>query len=193
MSTRTYISHDGTELVLPGEPKMTPAKWFGRLGWRHLVGIVACLFAVFPIVYVLSASFNPSGTMMGSNQLFRTFSLDNYDRLMSATNRPYGQWYLNTTGLAIATALITVLFSALASFAFSRQRFLGRRSGLFSLMLIQMFPQLLNVIAHQPGQGLPAARHRVAHCTHVRLSGRCAGREHLPHVWLLQLGAEGAR
>ncbi len=147
MSTRTYISHDGTELVLPGEPKMTPAKWFGRLGWRHLVGIVACLFAVFPIVYVLSASFNPSGTMMGSNQLFRTFSLDNYDRLMSATNRPYGQWYLNTTGLAIATALITVLFSALASFAFSRQRFLGRRSGLFSLMLIQMFPQLLNVIA----------------------------------------------
>lgn len=146
-NTKTYKSADGTDIVLPGEPKMGFGKWFTRVGWRHIIGVLACIFAVFPIVYVVSASLNPSGTMMGSNRLFRTISLDNYDRLLSNPARPYGQWYLNTTLLAIATAIATVFFCALAAYAFSRQRFIGRRSGLFSLMLVQMFPQLLNVVA----------------------------------------------
>jgi arabinogalactan oligomer/maltooligosaccharide transport system permease protein len=49
--------------------------------------------------------------------------------------------------IGITTALLTVAMCALASFAFSRLRFKGRRVGLLSLLLIQMFPNLLAVVA----------------------------------------------
>lgn len=119
----------------------------GGLWWRYLVAVAACVFAIFPILYVVSASLNPSGTMTGSNSLFTTVSGANYSRLFSDPERPYGRWYLNTTLLAVGVALVTVLFSALAAFAFSRLRFRGRRGGLLSLMLVQMFPQMLAVTA----------------------------------------------
>ena len=45
------------------------------------------------------------------------------------------------------TAVGTVLLGALAAYAFSRMRFRGRRVGLLSLLLVQMFPQLLAVVA----------------------------------------------
>lgn len=117
------------------------------LWWRYVVAVTACVFAVFPILYVVSASLNPSGTMTGSNSLFTTFAGSNYVKLFTDSERPYGRWYLNTTILAVAVSLLTVLFSALAAFAFSRLRFIGRRGGLLSLMLIQMFPQMLAVTA----------------------------------------------
>src|SRR4029453_19677726 len=49
--------------------------------------------------------------------------------------------------IAVSTASIPVMLGALAAYAFSRFRFKGRRIGLFSLLLIQMFPQLLLVVA----------------------------------------------
>jgi arabinogalactan oligomer/maltooligosaccharide transport system permease protein len=49
--------------------------------------------------------------------------------------------------VATFTAVLSVLLSAMAAYAFSRFRFRGRRVGMLSLMLIQMFPQLLLVVA----------------------------------------------
>ncbi len=45
---------------------MTGTSWFGRVGWRHLVALLACLFALFPILFVASAAFNPLGTLSSS-------------------------------------------------------------------------------------------------------------------------------
>lgn len=159
-TAETVTLRDGEVIEVP-ENRMTLGKWARRLGWRHLVAVVAIVWAIFPILYVLSASLDPAGTMTGSNRLFTRISGVNYQQLFNQPNRPYGRWYLNTVGLATVTALLTVLFSALAAFAFSRLRFVGRRGGLLSLMLIQMFPQVLNLVAiflllTQLGRVLPA-------------------------------------
>jgi arabinogalactan oligomer/maltooligosaccharide transport system permease protein len=45
------------------------------------------------------------------------------------------------------TAVFTVLLGAMAAYAFSRFRFRGRRTGMLSLLLIQMFPQFLAIVA----------------------------------------------
>jgi arabinogalactan oligomer/maltooligosaccharide transport system permease protein len=47
-------------------------------------------------------------------------------------------------GLAAA---LSMFFSACAAFAFSRFRFRGRRPGLLGLLLVQMFPQFLAIVA----------------------------------------------
>src|SRR5205814_731829 len=62
-------------------------------------------------------------------------------------NAHYLAWFLNSMIVSAGTGIFTVLMSALAAYAFSRFRFKGRRLGMLSLLLIQMFPQLLLIVA----------------------------------------------
>ena len=124
--------------------RMKPGRWFSELGWRHLVGVVAVVFAAFPLVYVLSASLSENGTLTGSNTLFAEVSGANYAELGESM---FWTWVGNTLVIAVATSVGTVLMGAAAAYAFSRFRFTGRRAGLTSLLIIQMFPQMLAFIA----------------------------------------------
>ncbi|MGV8910085.1 MAG: sugar ABC transporter permease [Propionicimonas sp.] len=132
------------ELALPERRRMTPRQWLRQLGWRHLVGVIAVVYAAFPIVYVISASLTTDGTLTGSNQLFATLSGANYTAL-NATR--FWAWMGNTLVVAVATSIGTVVMGAAAAYAFSRFRFTGRRTGLTSLLIVQMFPQVLAFVA----------------------------------------------
>jgi arabinogalactan oligomer/maltooligosaccharide transport system permease protein len=119
-------------------------RWWSEVGWRHVVGVVMIAVCVLPLLYVLSASLNPGGTLTGSNQLFRTVDLQNYADLWP---RQFGTWMLNSLLVSGVTAVGTVLMGAAAAYAFSRFRFRGRRAGLTTLLLVQMFPQMLAFVA----------------------------------------------
>jgi arabinogalactan oligomer/maltooligosaccharide transport system permease protein len=138
---------DAAPRMIPAGRKPTPLRWFRQTGWRHVVGIVIILFAAFPLVYVLSASLNPTGTLVGSNQLFRAVDFGNYVELFQRPQQPFLAWFLNSMFIGLTAAAGTVFLGALAAYAFSRMRFTGRRIGLLSLLLVQMFPQLLGVVA----------------------------------------------
>ncbi|GAA1915541.1 sugar ABC transporter permease [Microbacterium aoyamense] len=131
----------------PTERKRTFKQWFVDTGWRHVIAWVAIVFALFPLLYIISASLNPTGTLTGSNKLFSAFSLRNYERLFTDPAVPYGTWYVNSLFIAIITSVATVLLCALGAYAFSRMRFKGRRFGLVTLLVLQMFPQLLAITA----------------------------------------------
>ncbi|MGW5875657.1 sugar ABC transporter permease [Nocardiopsis terrae] len=119
--------------------------WLSRLGWRHAVMWVVAAFAVFPVLFVVSAALNPVGTL-SSSQLWPTgASLANARELFQ--NTPFTTWYANSLFFALTNAAVTVLLSALAAYAFSRMRFKGRRVGLIGLLVIQMFPQFLAIVA----------------------------------------------
>ena len=122
-------------------------RWFADTGWRHLVAIVVSIFAIFPLLYVLSASLNPRGTLTGSNQLFSQVGFDAYVRILTDPSIPYAMWFLNTLIVASVTGFTMVFIGALAAYAFSRMRFTGRRVGLITIVVVQMFPQLLAVVA----------------------------------------------
>ncbi|MFK4834846.1 sugar ABC transporter permease [Microbacterium sp. ZW T2_14] len=122
-------------------------RWFGDTGWRHLVAIVVSVFAIFPLLYVLSASLNPNGTLTGSNALFSRIGIDAYVRILTDPAVPYPMWFLNTLIVATVTGFVMVFIGALAAYAFSRMRFSGRRVGLITIVVVQMFPQLLAVVA----------------------------------------------
>jgi arabinogalactan oligomer / maltooligosaccharide transport system permease protein len=127
----------------------------GDMWWRHVVAIVALGFALFPIAYILSAAFSVDGTLSGATLIPRDITLDNFRTILGGTinvagadnDIPYVRWFANTLIVATATAIATVLVGALAAYAFSRFRFKGRRLGMLGLLLIQMFPQLLLVVA----------------------------------------------
>ena len=68
------------EAGVPGakEPRRPFGRWFRETGWRHIIGIVMLVFAGFPLVYVLSASLNPGGTLLTANSLFANVDLGAY-------------------------------------------------------------------------------------------------------------------
>jgi arabinogalactan oligomer/maltooligosaccharide transport system permease protein len=121
-------------------------RWMRGLGWRHLVAWAALVFAVFPVIWIISASFNPTGTLISQRLIPREFTLDNYRELLQG-DVPFKAWYVNTLLIAGGAALANTVLAALAAYSFSRMRFRGRRTGLLSVLLIQMFPQILAFVA----------------------------------------------
>jgi arabinogalactan oligomer / maltooligosaccharide transport system permease protein len=119
--------------------------WLRQVGWRHLVGMVALFFAIFPILFLVSAAINPLGTLSSSQLLPTGASLDNFADLFSRTD--YLRWLWNSLLIASLAAALSMFTSCCAAFAFSRFRFQGRRMGLLSLLLVQMFPQFLAIVA----------------------------------------------
>lgn len=123
---------------------MIGQSWFGSVGWRHLVAIAACIFAVFPILFVISAAFNPLGTLSSSTLIPTEFSTINFENLFNDTAFP--NWFVNSILIAGLATIMSLSISAFAAFAFSRYRFMGRRPGLLFLLIIQMFPQFLAIV-----------------------------------------------
>ncbi|MCG7417337.1 sugar ABC transporter permease [Microbacterium sp. ACRRU] len=145
------MATDTATVTRPRRPAPAPRRsfgtWFRQTGWRHLVGIAMLIFSAFPLLYVLSAALNPGGTLLTANGLFQTFSIDSFIRLFSLPQQPFAAWFVNSLVIGLATAAGTVFLGALAAYSFSRMRFTGRRFGLLSLLLVQMFPQLLAFVA----------------------------------------------
>ena len=101
--------------------------------WRHLVALATVAFALFPVVYIVSSAFNADPTLVSATVVPDDITLDNFRQILSteqedpdAPKANYVRWY---------------------AYAFSRFRFRGRRMGMLSLLLIQMFPQFLAVVA----------------------------------------------
>jgi arabinogalactan oligomer/maltooligosaccharide transport system permease protein len=115
--------------------------------WRHVVGIFAVVFALFPVVYVASGAFSAVPSISAAKLIPDKLTLHNFGILFHDPSTNYARWYANTMIIAACTAVLTVLLGALSAYAFSRFRFKGRRIGLLGLLLVQMFPQLLLVVA----------------------------------------------
>lgn len=130
----------------PKQKRLSFTKWLRTLGWRHFVAWLGLAFAMFPIIWVISASFNPLQTLTSQTLIPSSWSFENYTELLFG-EVPYTNWYLNTVLIAGGASLLMTFLSALAAYAFSRMRFVGRRVGLMSVLLIQMFPQILAFVA----------------------------------------------
>jgi len=120
-------------------------RWFAQVGWRHVVGVLAVAFSLFPILFVLSAALNPLGTLSSTELLPTGASVENFANLFDRT--AFAHWFLNSLLIAGTASFVSIFLSALAAYAFSRMRFAGRRIGLLTLLLIQMFPQFLAIVA----------------------------------------------
>jgi arabinogalactan oligomer / maltooligosaccharide transport system permease protein len=123
---------------------MTGQSWFGAVGWRHLVAIVAIVFALIPILFVASAAFNPLGTLSSTSLIPKNFGLENFENLLTKTAFPW--WFWNSIIISGISTFAALALSTFAAFAFSRYRFSGRRPGLMFLLIVQMFPAFLAVV-----------------------------------------------
>ena len=147
--------------TVPVQPKLRGRRWWTEVGWRHVVGVVAVIWALFPILYIVSAALNPLGTVVSTTLVPRDFSLVHFEALFTRPSVPFARWALNSVVVCVVVTVVQIFFSALGAYAFSRFRFKGRRGGLLTLLLIQLFPQFLAAVAlftmvTEIGEAVPA-------------------------------------
>ncbi|MFM7492252.1 MAG: sugar ABC transporter permease [Actinomycetota bacterium] len=133
--------------VLVREKKMTFSKWLRVLAWRHAIAILAIAFALFPLIWMASASFDQLGKINTQSLIPQYRGLDNYRLLWENPDQPYWRWMRNSVVIASINAVVQLAIGATAAYALSRFRYKGRKTTLMTILVIQMFPQLLAVTA----------------------------------------------
>lgn len=112
--------------------------------WVHIFLIIVALGMIVPFIWMLLTSFK---TVTESTQLNpfsflpKVWRFENYTEVIRSNNFPI--LYFNTIMMMLWRIISSVLFSAMAAYAFARLRFPGRNI-LFGLVLFQMMvpPQL---------------------------------------------------
>ena len=122
-------------------------KWFRMYGWRHFVGLVFVTISLYPILFVLTNSFADFPNLANSKLIPNGFTFKHYRSLSESDLIPYFRWLFNTYKIAGIAGFLNVLLGTFAAFAFARLQFKGRRVGLITLVLIQMFPAFLAFVA----------------------------------------------
>ncbi|MGW0519613.1 carbohydrate ABC transporter permease [Crossiella sp. NPDC003009] len=106
-------------------------------GFVWHAGVLLVLAVVlYPVVWIVVSTFKPSAEIVGSLRLLpERFITDNYRQAIDGVGGVgIGQYFLNSSVLAILSVVGTVASSALAAYAFARLRFRGR-TVLFAVMI----------------------------------------------------------
>jgi arabinogalactan oligomer/maltooligosaccharide transport system permease protein len=144
------------------------------------------VWALFPILYIVSAALNSVGTLQASGLIPREFSTGNFETLLSDESRPYLSWYKNSMIIATIGAAASLFVGAVPP---SPSPAAIRRAapGLLSLLLLQMFPALLAFVAIyitflKVGETIPAIGFNTIWGLILVYSGGAMG----ANVWLLK-------
>ena len=153
---RTTLESAGVTDYQKTRMVMSQRDYLIGLTWRMAVILLAVAFALFPILFVMSSAFNPQGDLSTSSLIPN--SVESFDDLTTNFRNlmfdkaeleifPFWHWMLNSIIVATVSTGLIVLITALSAYSFSRFRFRGRRTMLLSVLLIQVFPNLLAMVA----------------------------------------------
>ena len=109
--------------------------------------ILISLLVFYPLIYVVAAAFSPGNSIANLNIVpFKDgFTLAHFKYLFEKTD--YWLWFKNTFIIAIWTSAITVVIASLSAYVFSRFNFVFKKPLLMSLLILQVFPSFVGMIA----------------------------------------------
>lgn len=114
---------------------------------RYAIALVMILFAVLPALWVISASLNPAKSLVGGTLWPKDPGISNYVQLLNNDFFPYQKWLVNSLKIAGITSLLTMAITCLTGYALSRFRFEGRRNLMVVILVLNIFPSLLAIVA----------------------------------------------
>lgn len=111
----------------------------------YILLIISCLLVIVPLIWIFIASISPGYTLYFGDIFAIKPTLSHYTSLFSTTN--FGLCYLNTLKIAVMNMTLSIVFTVGSAYVFSRYRFKGRRASLITIMVLQMFPNYLAMVA----------------------------------------------
>lgn len=118
------------------KPHEKVSLWISRLIIWAVIAIM-----MFPVAWVVGASM-ASGDAFFSGSIFpQHMTFQNYKDVLVKTN--FLLWVKNSMILSVGVATIQLFLTATSAYAFSRMKFVGRKNGLKTLLIMQMFPTFM--------------------------------------------------
>ena len=129
--------------------------------WRvlalHAVLIVFVAISLMPLLMIVSISLRP-GNFAGGSLIPKEISWEHWrlalgltvvDAQGNVTAPPFPvlQWIFNSLKVALISAAVCLALSVTSAYAFARLRFAGREGTLTAMLLLQMFPSVLALVA----------------------------------------------
>lgn len=102
------------------------------------------LLIIFPVIYMISSSFAKTSELP-TTFFPKKLTTDNYVSLFTETKFPI--WLKNTFIVAVLNMVIGVVFITGAAYVFARYRFKGKKIGLITILVLQVFPSFMGLIA----------------------------------------------
>ncbi|MEM7799959.1 MAG: sugar ABC transporter permease [Chloroflexota bacterium] len=124
---------------------------------KLLFAVVTLSITLLPIAYTISSAFNPTGSLSATSLIPQNPTLDNFRTILASD---FWLWMRNSVIVAASASILSGLLTTLTAYSFSRFRFRGRNEMLLGLLIVQVFPALLTMVAlfsllQQLGQYIP--------------------------------------
>ena len=128
--------------------KIKPQKLF-NIAITYLIILAVCFIFLFPILWLVLASFSKTGSIYSFDGFFPTeFSLDSFVRLFTDTDLyNYPRWFLNTLFISLMSSLIGTTLTILTAYVMSRFRFKSRKAMMKMTLILGMFPSFMTMTA----------------------------------------------
>ncbi|ATH78528.1 MULTISPECIES: maltose ABC transporter permease MalG [Halomonadaceae] len=127
-----------------------------RLG-AHLALICFVSLIVFPLLLVISISFREgnfaSGSLIPENVSLEHWSLalgipwERADGTVVQPPFPVLLWLWNSIKVAVVSSVLILMLATTSAYAFARMRFKGKEPLLKGMLIFQMFPAVLSLVA----------------------------------------------
>ncbi len=120
---------------------------------RLVIAVVLIFFSIFPVLWIISASLDNSQSLATQTLIPANAGFNNYRDLFGQNpdyqfgDLSYWRWVWNSVKIATITTVLSISITTMAAYAFSRLRFAGRVTMLKGILLIQVFPNLLALVA----------------------------------------------
>ena len=118
-----------------------------RTLWGSRVVIwITMIVVLFPVIWIVMSSFSAGDSFFLSSLFPEKFSIEHYVELFRETD--FGIWVFNSLKFCFIVAIIQLVLTSLAAYAFARLRFVGRKYGLMALLILQVFPNSMAVAGY---------------------------------------------
>lgn len=111
---------------------------------KYIVAALVLTFSLFPILWTISASLNPTSSVSGQELIPTPATMDHYREIL---DQPFLLWMWNSFKVASISSVLVGLITLMSAYAFSRYRWAGRSQLLLLILLIQVFPAILAMVA----------------------------------------------
>ncbi len=108
-------------------------------GWT-VVNILVVVYALFPVLWILSLSLKPTSTVKDGKLIPSAITFENYKGIFSGN--AFSSALINSIGIGLITTVIAVIVGGMAAYAVARLAFPGKRLLVGVALLIAMFPQI---------------------------------------------------
>lgn len=111
---------------------------------------VFIFMAMYPILFIVGASLSKGNSFFQGSVFPKEISLKNYASLFDGSlegEMNFLQCIKNSVFLCSVVSIMQLVMTGTSAYAFSRMRFKGRKYGLMTLLIIQMFPMIMTMSA----------------------------------------------